>query len=140
MPWGPVTGVRALQWKEQILKHLNSRPGRVFTAEKMDKIGGESFKKTITDLDRVAANDQGSRWRNEHTDADCFLRDYRYGRRSRKWLFARAEDTRLEGTSELYGNYLTINYAIDPKANWIYKQSPDNMARFPFNTFMDPEP
>lgn len=133
MAWGQLTGVRALQWLRETFGLTASKPVRLFTAEQMPEMNGKSFGKTVKELEYVAAREQNARWRSEHTDAFCFLRDYRYGRRSRRWLMARALDTRLENNSELWAHFCRINHAMDPKIDRLYHQNVNQLVRTPFN-------
>jgi hypothetical protein len=136
MAWGQITGVRALQWLKETLGLAKSERVKMFTAEQMPDMDGKSFGRTVSELERIAAKEQDARWRSEHTDAFCFLRDYRYGRRSRRWLMAKAFDTRLENNSELWAHFCRVNHATDPTIDRLYRQNVNQLVRTPFSKLL----
>jgi len=136
LAWGQLTGIRALQWLKETLGIATTPLTRMFAAERMKEMDGHSFNQIIHGLELRAVEKQNARWRNEHTDAFCFLRDYRYGRRSRRWLMAKALDTRLENNSELWANFCRINHADDPTIDRLYRQNVNQLIRTPIGKLM----
>ena len=128
MAWGATTGVRALQWLKETLGIIHSKPEKMFVAERMGDLSGKAFAEHVSSLEKEAAKHQNSRWRNEHTDAYCFLRDYRYGRRSRRWLMTKAMDTKLENTSDLWTNFVRINHVFDPTVDRLLKEDVNSLS------------
>lgn len=128
MPWGQITGVRALQWMEEIRGFIKNKPTRLFAAEHMGTLDGHSFSSVVRGLDLRAASKQNAQWRNEHTDAYCLLRDYRYGRRSRKWLMGRHLNNRINGGNDVWATFVRLNAVLSPNLIRIYKHSVNELA------------
>jgi hypothetical protein len=136
MPWGSVTGVRALQRWKRTLAFIGAKVQNAFAAELAGSLSGASLTQNTKDLDGKAAAEQNSRWRQEHTDAYCLARDHRYGRRSRRWLFARSLGSDMDHAYWVWVVFNRENGIVVPEIAQMPSQDPNALAEKPYNEIL----
>lgn len=104
-----------------------------FVAEVAGSVNGAGLFTVAEEIDKVAASKQDATWRQEHTDAYCLARDFRYGRRSRKWLFAKALSSDFDSAYHLWLSFVTENLVVQPQIKNMPSSSINSLAEQPFN-------
>jgi hypothetical protein len=98
---GNTTGTRALVDNLQTRAYCQATLQQGFAVELFSDLQATELDDLVSQADQLAAAKQTSRYRSELTDVFCLRRDLRYGLRSRRWLFSKAEQTKLiEGQVE----------------------------------------
>lgn len=139
MPIGQTTGVRSLQDLKYLQAFIAATVQNRFIAEAAGSLTGDNLFKVASDLDKVAAENQNATWRQEHTDAYCLARDFRYGRRSRKWLMAKALATDFDHAYNLWMSFVTENWVTNQATIApLLKQEANYLADLPFDKVLKP--
>ena len=138
MALAQLTGVRGLQTWKFTLAVIGSKAQNVFSAEFVGSLRGTQLQKVSKALDAVAAAKQNARWRLEHTDAFCLARDFRYGRRSRRWLAAKALRSKFDQAYAEYAVFLNENVLLNPDLAKLPSQDINVLSQKPFSDIMKP--
>lgn len=133
MPIAQTTGVRGLQSFKLTQAFVEAKAQNSFIAEVEGSLNGENLFKVAKQIDQVAAKQQNARWRQEHTDAYCLARDFRYGRRSRKWLFAKAIRTRFDSAYTSWSGFVQENILVQPDVAQLTKQDINKLVNESFS-------
>lgn len=133
MPFGQVTGVRSLQDLRYLQAFIAATTQNLFSAELAGTINGKVLFDVAAEIDKVAAKKQDASWRQEHTDAYCVARDFRYAHRSRKWLFAKALSSDFDRAYALWQSFVQENFVTQPQIAKMPGEDVNALADKPFN-------
>ena len=133
MPLGQTTGVRSLQQLRQAQAFVNAKAQNVFISEVAGTVNGDILFSTVSAIDQTAAKAQNATWRQEHTDSYCLARDFRYGHRSRKWLFARGLHSRFDHAYQQWAVFVTTNLTTNPSIKQMTGQDVNKLAEQPYD-------
>lgn len=134
--WGQLTGVRALQrWKYKMAL-IQAQTQSVFEAETAGSFKGHDLIKVAVSLDETAAKEQNARWKMEHADAYCLLRDHHYGRASRRWLLARALRTSMDQAYAEWCSFVRENQVIVPTISDLPAEDIKTLGNTPYQKIL----
>ncbi len=92
---GETLGTRSLADVLRTQAYCQSKAQSGFVAEQFSDIKASELDVLTKTVDTATAAKQTSRYKLELSDVYCLRRDLRYAMRSRKFLFAKAQQTRL---------------------------------------------
>ena len=115
---------------------IEAKVQNLFAAEQAGSFKGQSLDKVTHDMDPYAAKNLDARWRMEHADAYCLARDHRYGRRSRRWLQARAIHTQLSEDYAEWTAFVRENDVVAPDIDKLPTLDSNTLATKPFEEIM----
>lgn len=133
MAYGQTSGVRSLQIWRFTQAFIAAKTQNIFAAEVAGSLDGKSLLQVAAEIDKVAAKKQNASWRQEHTDAYALARDFRYGHRSRKWLFAKALRTRFDQSYDGWRSFQRENVILHPEVDKLPKQDIVALANAKFS-------
>lgn len=136
MAIGQLTGVRGLQTWRFTQAVISAKSQNVFASEVAGTLDGKSLTSVASAIDAVAAKEQNAAWRQEHTDAYCLARDFKYAHRSRKWLSAKALRTTCDHAYEEYSSFLRENVILQPELAKLPGQDVAVLAEKPFSDIL----
>lgn len=117
---GTTVGTRSLVEMAQVRTYCAAKSQSGFAAEQFSDIAGKELNALVAQIDLAAAKTQTSRLRMDLSDVFALRRDLRYGLRSRKWLFLKAQQTKLNSNFLLWVNWALEN-SQDLDANTLKK-------------------
>jgi hypothetical protein len=138
MAIGQLTGVRGLQTWRFTQAIISAKSQNVFASEVAGTLDGKPLVKVASAIDAVAAKKQNASWRQEHTDAYCLARDFKYAHRSRKWLAAKALRTTCDHAYEEYASFLRENVILQPELDKLPGKDVAVLAATPFSDILKP--
>jgi hypothetical protein len=109
---GATIGTRSLVDTSKAAAYCAAKEQSGFAAEEFSDISGKELDALISQIDVATAKSQTSRLRMDLGDVFAMRRDLRYGQRSRKWLFLKAQQTRINSNFLLW-----INWALENSQN-----------------------
>jgi hypothetical protein len=99
----------------QLKKVIASKGKRIWTLEFFNRRQAEELDHLLERQDRAAAVKQTVSLIHENSDTFALRRDLLYGNRSRRWLYAKAFQTRLDANYEAWLAVAKINQEQDLK-------------------------
>lgn len=138
MAYAQTSGVRGLQVWRFTQDFISAKAQNVFSAEVAGSVTGKELLSVVAEIDKVAATKQNSSWRQEHTEAFALARDFRYGHRSRKWLFAKALRTRCDQAYEGWMSFLRENVILHPSISKLPKRDIVALSNAKFSETLPP--
>lgn len=123
---------------QQAQAFTNAKSQNVFVSEVAGSINGDVLFSVTGKIDLTAAKAQNATWRAEHTDSYCLARDFRYGHRSRKWLFARGLRSRFDAAFQQWAVFVTTNLTTNPSIRTLTSQDVNKLAEQAFSTTLKP--
>lgn len=139
---GQVTGVRALRQLQLTKQYLAGERPRPWHAEQLADRLAEGLKAINHAVDVRNAIDRAWFLRLENMELHALRRDRQYGSRSRKWIYSRAQQTKLLQQQEIWiqfvkwhveleeaDKYLTAMLQKDPAQ--LSEQSWETLLRMP---------
>ena len=112
--WGSTSGIRGLVLDKIWRARLSGKLMRWWLGESVSQLANQDLKPLQTIQDKYSAQlkyfDQSQpRLRNQLAETYALQRDANYTLRSRRWLYARAAQTRLDAAYEEYRIYAWDN-------------------------------
>lgn len=135
MAIGQISGVRALQKLKRLKLFIAAKLPRQWFGEHLSDNASLELEKVQNAMDVSAAKLLDSSIRHEHSEMFALQRDQQYARRSRRWLYTRALQTRWDNTYEEWAGFVRKNLDI-PKLAKIEKEDPDQLATEPYKTLL----
>ena len=129
---GRTSAVMALERRKELASELASQTPKMWTSELLGV--NELDSATASQFDIAASQQPISRFMNEHIEAYCRMRDFRYLRRSRRWLYCRAAQTALDSDYEVVANYARQNLNTDLQS--VFAADPEASKDVPFEQQM----
>lgn len=113
MPYGQTTGVRALV--DHALTSAEAQGGQQrFVAETVGDGKGAGLLLVLKALDEKYARSRNATYQQEYIAAYALARDFRYARRSRRWLLGRVVQNRFDRACNTWTSFLRENLTLDP--------------------------
>jgi len=131
MPLAPTSGLRALQALKYVRAWVNAKTRHLFAAERM----GGDLAALLKEQEKLAAQEQSSRFRHEFAETFTLLRDTRYARLNRRALYARGIQSKLDAENEAW-----LRFARENRGTGLKDQTagdPDLLAEKTFGTLME---
>jgi hypothetical protein len=136
--WSQTTGTRALQRWKLCMAFIKAKAQNMFEAELAGSFKAASLDEVTSGIDQVTADEQNARWKMEHAEAYCLARDHRYGRRSRRWLYARALATKLDSAYVEWGAFVRENDLSNPDISQLPAEDFNTLSQKTYQEVMKP--
>lgn len=133
MGQGESLGTRSLSDGLRTQGYCNAKLQAGFTVEAFKDLKVSDLDALIATVDTATAKTQTSRFRVEQADVFALRRDLRYGMRSRKWLFSRGQQGRLNRSYAGWSAFLAENHDNQPLPAKLLTQDAQSLASRPFN-------
>lgn len=131
MPLAPTSGLRALQGLKYIRAWVNAKTKHLFASERM---GGDLLA-LQKEQEKLAAEEQSSRFRHEFAEMFTLRRDTQYARLNRRALYARGIQSKLDAGNEAWLRFVRENRGTGLKEQ--ASGDPDLLAEKTFGTLME---
>jgi hypothetical protein len=103
------TGTRALRSWKRLLAYLGSRMQRGWQGEDLAGSTSDPLPEVLPQLELQAAQTTNARYLLEYAESFTLTRDLRYRRRNRRWLWAKAQQAKLDACYEQWAGYARQN-------------------------------
>lgn len=109
MKLGENTAVRLLVRLQNIREQISAAATRIWTGEYFGNVQATELDALQELQDRKSAIARDLRYTHENASTFALRRDYRYGQRSRKWLYAKAMQTKLDRNYDQWTVFIRLN-------------------------------
>jgi hypothetical protein len=138
MPFPQTTGARGLHQATELQEFIAAKTQSRFSAERAGTVRGNELFELAAQVDKVAADKQNATWRQEHTAAYTLARDFRYGHRSRRWLFSRSLSSGFDHAYEQWASFVRENLVTHPGIVRMLRENQEQLSRKTINDTLNP--
>lgn len=127
-------GTRALVVQDEIIAYCGARRQNGFVSENFSDLAATELDGLVTVVDSASAATLTSRYLLEDMDVFGLRRDLRYSLRSRKWLFARGQQTGINGSFAGWTTFVREHLPADKYLKSLIAMSENNLKLLDFTT------
>jgi hypothetical protein len=130
-----ITAVRANDAYKRLLSYISNKLQKGWFAERLNKPGSDELATTVEAMDIASTAHYDAQHRSEHSEMYALQRDQTYMTRSRKWLYTRAMQTKMDHAYEAVATFGRQNSENEALAE-IIQSEPDKLENISFKELL----